>query len=293
MRGQCSTKVNLMLRWARMSVRGVLRNLATTIVLTALTVAWAGAPSQLDPDEIWRQFENWARTGVPSTPDSGKSLKAVYTEHLVSVGVGRDEAERSARLVEELGVKGGARSTAYWNAVFKVGSGPERPLGLLSDTVRNLVPGAALDVAMGNGRNGVYLASLGWRVTGYDISGTALRLARERAARMKVAIETVEADHDGFDFGRERWDLVVLSYVVPKGVVLEVGFARRLYDSLRPGGRIVCEGHYCEPFVRTVFPLELKSFRLERYSDTEELRDSWTAPDVKGRVVRAVMRKLP
>jgi SAM-dependent methyltransferase len=248
------------------------------------------SPASPDPDEVWRQFVKWA-SAVEATPDSGKSLRSVYTEYLVSDGVAREEAERRARIVEELGVKGGPRSLVYWNAVFKAGSGPERPLRLLAETVRDLAPGAALDVAMGNGRNSVYLAGLGWRVTGYDISSAALSLARQRAARMKTTIETVEAAHEDFVFGQERWDLIVLSYVVPKGAVLDVSFARRLCDSLRPRGRIVCEGHYCESFVRTIFPLELKGFRLERYSDTEELRDSWTAPDVKARVVRAVLRK--
>lgn len=245
-----------------------------------------------DADDVWRQFEKWASTVEATKPDSAKSLKSVYTEYLVSTGLARPEAERRARLVEEAGVKGGARSVVYWNAVFKVGSGPERPLELLAGAVRDVQPGAALDVAMGNGRNSVYLARLGWRVTGYDISSAALRLARERAARMGTTIETVEAVHEDFVFGRERWDVIVLSYVVPKGVVMDASFARRLYDSLRSGGRIVCEGHYCEPFVRTIFPLELKNFRLERYSDTEDLRDSWTAPDVKARVVRAIVRKL-
>lgn len=249
-------------------------------------------PAADDSSEVWNQFEKWASAAEATTPDSNKSLKSVYTAYLVSTGLARPEAERRAKLVEEVGVKGGPRSTVYWNAVFKVGSGPERPLQLLADALLGVPPGTALDVAMGNGRNSVYLARLGWRVTGYDISSAALRLARERAARMGTTIETVEAVHEDFVFGRERWDVIVLSYVVPKGTVMEASFARRLFESLRPGGRIVCEGHYCEPFVRTILPLELKNFRLERYSDSEDLRDSWTAPDVKARVVRAIVRKL-
>ena len=38
-------------------------------------------------------------------------------------------------------------------------------------------PGAALDLAMGQGRNAIYLAQQRWRVTGVDISPSAVALA--------------------------------------------------------------------------------------------------------------------
>jgi len=70
-------------------------------------------------------------------------------------------------------------------------------------------------------------------------------------------------------------------------------FGAKLWDSLRPGGRIVCEGSFCEPLVLSVLPLKLRGFRLERYSDTDGIRDGWSANDIRGRVIRAVIRKLP
>jgi 2-polyprenyl-3-methyl-5-hydroxy-6-metoxy-1,4-benzoquinol methylase len=39
---------------------------------------------------------------------------------------------------------------------------------------------------MGQGRNALYLASLGWRVTGIDISDEGIRQAREAAAARLV-----------------------------------------------------------------------------------------------------------
>ena len=35
-------------------------------------------------------------------------------------------------------------------------------------------PGSALDPGMGQGRNALYLAAHGWRVTGVDLSDTAI-----------------------------------------------------------------------------------------------------------------------
>jgi 2-polyprenyl-3-methyl-5-hydroxy-6-metoxy-1,4-benzoquinol methylase len=44
-------------------------------------------------------------------------------------------------------------------------------------------PGRALDVAMGQGRNALWLASQRWTVTGFDISPVAIDDARKEAAK--------------------------------------------------------------------------------------------------------------
>jgi len=51
------------------------------------------------------------------------------------------------------------------------GTAPSR---FLVAEVANLRPGAALDLACGAGRNAVWLAEQGWRVTGVDFSGVAV-----------------------------------------------------------------------------------------------------------------------
>ena len=69
-------------------------------------------------------------------------------------------------------VKGGLEADRdEWNAVYREGKEfNPAPNKFLVEMVKGRKPGLALDVAMGQGRNALYLASQGWRVTGIDIS---------------------------------------------------------------------------------------------------------------------------
>ncbi len=264
--------------------------LAPGIICLAASCPFASAQT---PDEIWCHFADWVRN-TPATTVREKPVMTLYADRLVAEGLSREDADRRVKTItNELRPKSRANNMLYWDAMFKFGGGPDRPLRLLSDIVRDLPPGAALDVAMGNGRNSLFLASLGWKVTGYDISPGGLALARERAGTLGVRFDIVQAGHREFDFGRERWDLAVLSYIVADEGDIDAVFGARLWNSIRPGGRIVCEGNFCEPLVQSLFPRKLAGLRLERYSDAEDVRDAWAGNDRKGRVIRTVIRKMP
>jgi SAM-dependent methyltransferase len=62
-----------------------------------------------------------------------------------------------------------------------------RPNDFLEESVQNLNPGMALDLACGTGRDAVYLASLGWEVTGVDVLPDAVLLAEQLAKRYLTA----------------------------------------------------------------------------------------------------------
>jgi 2-polyprenyl-3-methyl-5-hydroxy-6-metoxy-1,4-benzoquinol methylase len=109
----------------------------------------------------------------------------------------------------------------------------------LTRTVSGLKPGRALDVAMGQGRNTVFLATQGWDVTGYDIADTGLEAARTAAEKAGVRINAVHASHDDFEFGREQWDLIVMTYALAD--MENAAFLRRVKDSLKPGGIVLVE----------------------------------------------------
>jgi SAM-dependent methyltransferase len=59
--------------------------------------------------------------------------------------------------------------------------------------------GAVLDAGCGTGENALHLASLGLRVLGVDVAGTALSIARDKAAARGINAEFLAADALHFD----------------------------------------------------------------------------------------------
>jgi SAM-dependent methyltransferase len=181
-----------------------------------------------------------------------------------------------------------------WNEAYRRSIGFKRePNALLVDAVKGRKPGAALDVAMGQGRNSVFLATQGWKVTGVDISDEGLRIAKADAEKKKVAIETIEADLATWDFGRERWDLVVFVYAGadPKDI-------ERIKTSLRPGGLVVIEVFHADGTGGTrssgfatgeLARLFGDGFRIVRDETVEDIAD-WGGPS-KVKLVRFVAEK--
>jgi SAM-dependent methyltransferase len=128
-----------------------------------------------------------------------------------------------------------------WNEVFTKRQGREFPHNkLLAETIRGRKPGKALDIGIGEGRNALFLATQGWEVTGFDISDVGVRLAREAAQKRGLKLELLVDDVDRFDYGRQRWDLVVGMYMH----ALITRNAAKIIDSLKPGGIIVVEGFH-------------------------------------------------
>jgi SAM-dependent methyltransferase len=124
-----------------------------------------------------------------------------------------------------------------WNGTYRQAVGfDHKPNRLLVDSVRGVTPGAALDVATGQGRNAIFLAAQGWRVTGVDISDEGLRIAREAAAAQKLPLATVQSDIDVYDLGVAKWDLVTMIYAGSSTKTVE-----RIKPSIKPGGRFVLE----------------------------------------------------
>lgn len=99
-----------------------------------------------------------------------------------------------------------------------------------------------LCLADGEGRNGVWLASRGARVTSLDISPAGGAKARRLAQARGVEIETIEADVCAWDLGQTRWDLIVsiFLHLPPKP---RAALHARCLRALAPGGRFVFEAY--------------------------------------------------
>ncbi|PJJ54753.1 class I SAM-dependent methyltransferase [Hymenobacter chitinivorans] len=114
----------------------------------------------------------------------------------------------------------------------------EAPNTLLVEAVKGHKAGTALDVGMGEGRNALYLAQQGWQVTGVDIADQALAYAQKKAQVLHVKLTTVQQDADQYDWGQNKWDLIVLSYAGGRE------YAQKVLQALKPGGMVVLEGFH-------------------------------------------------
>ena len=140
---------------------------------------------------------------------------------------------------------GGALSqTAEWNQVFHNATGfNHEPNKLLAEFAGKHAPGTAVDVTMGQGRNAIYLAGAGWKVTGVDISDEGVSQARAAAEAKKLKLDAIVADVATFDYGTERWDLVAMIYAWPAfAKIPDLQRATRrgglfVYEYFAPGGR--------------------------------------------------------
>lgn len=183
-------------------------------------------------------------------------------------------------LFHQVAPGGDAGDAATWDNAFLVSeSFSRKPNTLLTQAVKGVAPGAALDVGMGQGRNAVWLAKQGWQVTGFDVAGEGLRLAREQAAAEGVKIDTVYAADRDFDFGNNRWDLIAFIYSPLREL------EARAFQGLKPGGMVVAEAFgnagnparasqgvfYGPNEMRTLF--EKAGFKIIRYEEPVDIAD--------------------
>jgi SAM-dependent methyltransferase len=113
----------------------------------------------------------------------------------------------------------------------------------VAEQLADLPPGAAMDLACGEGRNAVWLAARGWRVYAVDFSGVALAKGRELEQRNPpdIAIEWIAADVSEFD-PPQPVDLALICYLqVPAPV--RRATVQKAAGSLAPGGTLVMIGH--------------------------------------------------
>lgn len=116
------------------------------------------------------------------------------------------------------------------------------PNRFLVEEVGDLQTGRALDVACGEGRNAIWLASRGWQATGVDFSPVALSKARRIAGDRGVEVEWIEADLADWNPSAERFDLVILFYLqLPAKQRHEV--YGRMAGAVSAGGTILIVGH--------------------------------------------------
>jgi tellurite methyltransferase len=97
--------------------------------------------------------------------------------------------------------------------------------------------GNVLDMGMGEGRNAVFLAQKGYKVTGIDISSVAVKKANSLAQEFGVKIKGVVASLKEYKIPPHSYDAIVCFYFVDRGLI------DKMKSWLKPGGILIFEAH--------------------------------------------------
>jgi tellurite methyltransferase len=145
----------------------------------------------------------------------------------------------------------------------------------LQEHVDLLPKGQVLDIAMGEGRNGVFLATKGFQVTGVDISTEGLKKAEALAAEHGTTITTLVADLETYAIPPNRFDVIICTYYLQRDLFPKIATA------LKPGGMALIETYTMDhlqyrPRFNKAFLLEpnellrmLPSLRVLRYQEVD------------------------
>lgn len=111
------------------------------------------------------------------------------------------------------------------------------PSSFLKDNLHLLPRDRALDLAMGYGRNAVFLARAGFRVEGVDISpeavAGALKAAQEAGVRLEARVKDLESGQDVLPRG--AYDVILCFNYLHRPLIPAIK------QGLRPGGMVVYE----------------------------------------------------
>ena len=109
------------------------------------------------------------------------------------------------------------------------------PIAFLQEHLHLLPKGKTLDIAMGEGRNGVFLATKGFEVTGIDISEAGLNKAQALAKAQGVTIKTKVVDLESYQLPAETYDVIICTYYLQRNLFPQI------IQALKPGGMVVME----------------------------------------------------
>lgn len=120
----------------------------------------------------------------------------------------------------------------------------KEPSPFIVDNIGLLKPGGeVLAIGDGEGRNGVWLASQGMRVTSVDISQNAIDKAQRLARERHVELETICADLTQWDWPIRKFDAVISIFVhfAPEN---RDRLHAHMISALRPEGILLMEAFH-------------------------------------------------
>jgi|ERR1051326_2253792 2-polyprenyl-3-methyl-5-hydroxy-6-metoxy-1,4-benzoquinol methylase len=193
--------------------------------------------AEIPPDQkAYERFRYWMSTRSQDELRAGDPLK-LYRDYLKTQGFSQNDIDTQIRIVEE---RGRQLEVQRWNRILTADKPifNVNPNAFLVEMTKDRKPGTALDVGMGQGRNAIWLAQQGWNVTGFDPADKAVALANQTAAKLGVHLQTEVKDSESFDFGENRWDLILICYAGGRDLTA------RVERALKPHGILVIEAFH-------------------------------------------------
>jgi tellurite methyltransferase len=160
-------------------------------------------------------FSLWARNPLPAS----------RFQHLTGAKISRDSKRDSKSDWDE----------RYNKPQFIFG---KRPAKFLAENYSYIPPDSnVLDMGMGEGRNAVFLAQKGYRVTGVDISSVAVKKAQLLSKEFGVKIKGIVASLKEYNFPAGTFDSIICFYYVDRSLI------GKMVQWLKPGGILIYEAH--------------------------------------------------
>ncbi len=125
-----------------------------------------------------------------------------------------------------------------WDTRYREGfyDGAVQPHKLLTEWCSNLPPGGrVVDIAMGNGRDLLFLAEKGFACYGLERSQEALRIAGHTAHDRRLFLSVVKGDALHLPFKEDSFDGLFVFYFLERQIMTD------LVGLLRPGGILIYE----------------------------------------------------
>jgi SAM-dependent methyltransferase len=127
----------------------------------------------------------------------------------------------------------------YSQPGFAYGTDPNT---FLASVVDRIPAGKILSLGEGEGRNAVFLATLGYDVTAVDASDVGLVKAQRLAADRGVTLTTITADLADFRIEAEKWEGIV-SIFCHMPAAMRLPLHHKVVNGLKPGGTFVLEAY--------------------------------------------------
>jgi tellurite methyltransferase len=158
----------------------------------------------------------------------------------------------------------------------------KEPAEIVVENVDILPVGRALDIAMGEGRNAVFLAKKGFVVDGVDLSEVAIRKAKRLAHESKVEIVTINADLNTYQIKPETYEVILNIQYLQRSLIPQIKrglkrggvvvFENQTVDQLKlPGSSGIRRDYLLNPGeLKELF----KEFKILHYTETNDGKEA-------------------